>query len=89
MLYYTKKHTDLTEYLITKRFSGKNYLQLWFFPEKCDKVHLFKTTKYSEFIPLKLHDCSDTIFGNIRPVLESFSLPIQNAERNEGSGFRK
>ena len=46
------------------------------FSEKCDEVHLFKTAKYSEFIPLKLHDCSDTIFRNTRPVLESFSLPI-------------
>ena len=46
------------------------------FSKKCDEVHLFKTTKYSEFIPLKLHDCSDTIFKNNRPVLESFSLLI-------------
>ena len=52
MLYYTeKKHTDLTKSLITIRFTWKITCNFCFFSEKCDEVHLFKTTKYSEFTP--------------------------------------
>ena len=72
MLYYTEKLTELIESPTTICIHLENLPSgFCIFSEKCDKVHLLKTTKYSEFFLSNVVDCSHTIFRNTRLIPES------------------
>ena len=75
LLFLCEKPTDLIESPTTINVYLEKLPLAFIFSETCDKVHLPKTTKYSEFILLNVVDCSDTTIRNTRQTFECFFLP--------------